>query len=127
MVIIDTTVWVHYLRGPDTPVGRLVAHLLKANEVLMVGPVLAELLQGAKDEDASAWLRARLERLPFMDLDKRTWTTAGELSLRLRKQGRMTPPMDLLIAALALQGGHQLYSLDEHLRRVPGLRLYEAG
>ena len=41
-------------------------------------------------------------------------------------EGRLTPLTDLLIAALALEGEHQVFTLDDHFQRVPGLRLYEA-
>lgn len=34
---------------------------------------------------------------------------------------------DLLIASLAMEYGHQVYTLDDHFQRVLGLRLYEVG
>jgi predicted nucleic acid-binding protein len=34
---------------------------------------------------------------------------------------------DVVIAAHALEGGHALFTRDEHFRHVPGLRLHAAG
>lgn len=100
--------------------------MLDANQVVMVGAILAEVLQGTRDEGGFAQLRSWLEVLPYVEPEKDTWIRTAELSVTLRSQGQLTPLMDLLIAALALELGHQVYTLDEHFQRVPGLRLYEA-
>ncbi len=46
--------------------------------------------------------------------------------MQLRGQGRLIPLTDLIIASLALEGDHQVFTLDEHFQRVPGLKLHEA-
>lgn len=38
----------------------------------------------------------------------------------------LTPLVDLLVATLVLEDGHEVCTPDEHFQRVPGLRLYEA-
>lgn len=90
----------------------------------MTGLVLAEVLQGARDEDFQK-LADLMTALPFLPADQDTWARAGELSFQLRRLGRLTPLTDLLIAAVALEGGHQVFTLDDHFQYVPGLRLYE--
>lgn len=124
MVIVDSTVWTHYLRTPETPIGHGLLRLLEADQVVMVGVVLAEVLQGARGEREFRQLRSWLEVLPYLEVTQETWAGAGELSMHLRAEGRLTPLTDLLIAALALEGDHHVYTLDEHFQRVPGLRLY---
>ena len=126
MVIVDSNVWIHWLRTPDTAIGRELGRLLDEEQVAMVGVVLAEVLQGARGQVEFDRLHSLLEVLPFLETSKDTWVRAGALSLQLRIEGKLTPLTDLVIAALALEGGHQVYSLDEHFQRVPGLRLYEA-
>lgn len=44
MVVVDSSVWIHYLRTPDSPVGRELARLLEADEVAIRGVILAEVL-----------------------------------------------------------------------------------
>ncbi len=63
---------------------------------------------------------------PFLELDKHTWIRAGRLSMEMRSKGLITPLTDLFIAALALEGDHEVYTLDDHFQRVPGLCLHEA-
>ena len=125
LVIVDTSVWVLYFRVPQSADGEEVERLITADEVAMVGVVYAELVQGARDKDELRVLGDRLEALPYLEAKKGTWRSAGQILLSLRRQGRTISVPDALIASLALEGGHQLYTLDEHFQRVPGLRLHE--
>ena len=91
---------------------------------MMVGPVLAEILQGARSDDALEFFSSRLTALPFLETDQETWVRAGELNFRLRRQGSMLSLGDLLISTLALDHDLPVYSLDGDFQRVPGLRTY---
>ena len=93
----------------------------------MVGVVLAEILQGARSPQEFDDLHGRLSVLPYVEATQETWARVGALSFQLRQRGQMVALVDLLIAALALEHGHQVYTLDEHFQRVPELRLHEAG
>ena len=126
MVIVDSNVWIHWLRMPNTDVGREFVRLLDSHQVSMAGVVLAEVLQGARREPEFDRLRTLLAALPYLETTKQTWARAGELAMQLRGQGRLIPLTDLVIAALALEGDHQVFTLDEHFQRVPELKLYEA-
>ena len=126
MVIVDSNVWIHWLRTPHTDIGRELVRLLDSHQVSMAGVVLAEVLQGARGEPEFDRLRTLLAALPYLETTKQTWARAGELAMQLRGQGRLIPLTDLVIAALALEGDHQVFTLDEHFQRVPELKLYEA-
>lgn len=90
----------------------------------MTGVVLAEVIQGVREPEAAAALATYLQRLPYVEADKDTWTRAGELSYRLRRQGRAIPLTDLVVAAIALKHDHHLYAVDEHFQRVPDLKMH---
>lgn len=126
LVIIDTSVWIQYFRDPDSAEGDEVERLINAGEVAMVGAVYAELVQGARSEKEVLDLEYDLDAFPFLETKKDIWRRAGRLLFDLRRQGLTVPVTDVLIAAVALEGGHHVYTLDEHFRRVPGLRLHEA-
>lgn len=125
-VIVDTSVWVQALRAANSVEKEEVDRLLASEETVMVGVVYTELLRGARDESEFRLLQSKLEVLPFLQADQETWRRTGRLLFDLRREGVTLPLPDALIAALALEGGHQVYTLDEHFQRVPGLRLYEA-
>ena len=124
MVVIDTSAWIKYLRDPDSESGRVTDSLLLGREVVMVGMVLAEVLQGARTRRELDILRDRLTALRFLHTDQETWISVGELALHLRERGAMIPITDLIIAAVAMRHNEPVYTLDDHFQRVPGLQLY---
>ena len=124
MVVVDSDVWIHYLRSPDSPTGSTLQALLDANTVVMVGVVLAEVLQGARTEREYSALLPRLNAVPYEETTKESWAAAGQIAAQLRGAGNTIPLTDVSIAAMAMEGGHELFSLDSHFARVPGLTLY---
>ncbi len=125
MVIIDASVWVRAFRVNSSIERQEVDRLLAQGEAVMVGGVLAEILQGARSEQEFDSLHERLSALPYEEATQETWARVGALSYQFRQQGLMVALVDLLIAALALEHDHQVYTLDEHFQRVPELRLHE--
>ena len=127
MLIADSSIWVHYLRDPSSPAGRALGSLLRNESVVMAGPVLAEILQGARSEADSVVLASHLDALPYVDADYDTWVRAGELGAYLRKRGLKVALADLAIAALAMRHSLALYTLDSDFKRIPGLELHSPG
>lgn len=95
-VLVDTSVWVSFLRAGKTAAPEL-AGALDDDGVVVAGPVIAELLQGLGESQ-----RVRLERtlaaLPIATLDRRDWVIAGHVAAELRRRG---PPCGLLDVAIA--------------------------
>ena len=125
MVLIDTSAWVQFLRSPDSSQGREVDALLERDNVVLTGVVLAGLLQGVRQGRQRTALARRFRALPYEDPDKEGWVKVGEIAAELRAQGRTMALSDLVIAVVALQGNHELFTLDADFDRVPGLRLHE--
>ena len=125
MVIADSSVWVAFQRQPESEVGRHLDSLLARDEVIMVGPVLTEILQGARSEQEFAFLAQRLKSLAFLDADQDTWVIAGRLNFELKTKGGLLASADLVVSALAVQHDLTLYTTDSDFSRVAGLRLYE--
>jgi tRNA(fMet)-specific endonuclease VapC len=126
VIIADSDVWIGLLRSPDTPVAIELTSLLRANKIAVVGVVLAEVLQGSRGEQEYGQLLNRLEALRYLEMDRETWTKTGEIAMQLRNEGLVTPLTDIAIAAVALEGNHEVFTNDKrHFARIPGLRLYE--
>jgi len=130
VVLVDTTVWIDWLRGRTSPPVARLAALLDEGDAALAPVILQELLQGAVDTAALLVLRRRFSALPVLT-PKRTLDVhadAGALYARCRWAG-VTPrsPHDCLIAATALAAGVQLLHDDRDFDRiadvVPGLRL----
>ncbi len=52
------------------------------------------------------------------------WEKAGELSAFLRRKGITIPLSDLIIAALAISGRYEAFTIDPHFEQAHGLKLY---
>jgi predicted nucleic acid-binding protein len=124
-VIIDTSVWIPALQQGNAAEKQEVDRLLAEDDAAMVGVVLVEILRGARSESDFLRYRARLDAIPMVESTAETWVLAGRLMFDLARQGQSIPLNDAIIAAHALVASYELFTRDEHFRRVPGLQLYE--
>ncbi|TKB70219.1 MAG: PIN domain-containing protein [Nitrospira sp.] len=124
MVIADTSVWIPFFNRPDSPEKAALDLLIDADEVVLVGVVLAELLQGCRASSERETLSEALLALPYYEVTQSTWSQTGDLSAQLLRKGLTLPLSDLIIAALAIEHHCPVYSLDTHFKKIPGVRLY---
>lgn len=124
MVIADTSVWIPFFNRPDSPEKLALDRLIDADEVALVGVVLAELLQGCRTSTERATLSESLLALFYFEVTQATWLRTGDLSAQLLRKGVTLPLSDLLIATLAIEHDCRVYSLDTHFKKIPDLRLY---
>ncbi len=97
MILVDTTVWIDWLRATPTPATGRLAALLDDGEAALAPVILQELLQGAASPRALLTLRRQFEALPMLmpRAGTATYAEAGTLYSRCRWQG-VTPhrPLD---------------------------------
>jgi predicted nucleic acid-binding protein len=126
-IIVDTCVWIEFFRKPESELTRHLKGLLRESKVIMVGMVMAEILQGVKASREANLVKQSLGKLPYLEITRDIWVTAGEISSSLRDirdKGVTIPLSDLLIAAIALSGNHEILTIDQHFNKVAGLRLH---
>jgi len=124
VVIADTSVWIRAMRIETSNERKVLDSLLQSNDVVMIGPVMGEILQGSRNAGEYDRLRSRLSALPFIETTRNIWSRSGEISYQLYRIGTPVALLDIVIAALALEYNQPLYTLDEHFGRIPGLELY---
>ena len=124
MVIADTSVWIPFFNRPDSAEKMALDMLIDADDVGLVGIVLAELLQGCRTSTERTTLSEALLALRYYEVTQSTWLRTGDLSAHLLRKGVTLPLSDLVIAALAIEHECRVYSLDAHFKKIPGLRLY---
>jgi len=124
VVIADTSVWIEYFKGGDEQARVTLRRLIRAEQAVLVGVVLAELLQGCRSSKEADTVPSTLAGLRFLETTFSVWKRTGELSASLRRKGTTLPPSDLLIATLALEHRCQVYTLDPHFEQIPGLTLH---
>lgn len=126
-IIVDTCIWIEFFRQRESKHTHRLKHLLRERKVIMVGMVLAEILQGVKAPKEAILVKQNLERLPYVEMTRKIWERASEISASLRSEGITIPLSDLIIAAAAFSGEHEVFTIDPHFEKVEGLRLHKWG
>ncbi|WP_305046445.1 type II toxin-antitoxin system VapC family toxin [Geoalkalibacter sp.] len=117
-VIVDTSAWIDFFRAPAGGIGDEVATLIEQDRAVLVGPVLAELLQGLKSRREADTLNELFSILPYLETTRDDWENAGDLLRRMRHNGITMPLSDTLIASIAKKHGHAVLTLDKHFEHL---------
>lgn len=117
-VLVDTSVWVAFLRGAHTPeVGHLDL-LLSEDAVATCAPIRAEVLSGASSKRELLHFTDLFQALPLMPLPDDAWERAAGLRFALARRGFQMALVDLLIALTAAHHRTPLFSLDQDFQRM---------
>jgi predicted nucleic acid-binding protein len=105
VVLVDTTVWVDFFGGKNTPqVQRLEQFLTEGEDVCICGVILTEILQGIREDSEYSETLSRFNVFLFLPMNRDTFVKAADLYRALRKQGiTIRKTVDCMIAAVAIE------------------------
>jgi len=131
MVIVDTTVWIDYLRGTENPETRWLERELQRQRLGVTDLIFCEVLQGIREQGAFARVRADLLKFQVFQTGGSELAIASAQNYRELRQGGYTvhKTIDCLIATFCLQARHELLHRDRDFdcfERVLGLRVVHA-
>ena len=126
MVIIDTTVWIDYLRGVINKETNYLDREVARQRFGLTDLILCEILQGISDEKSLTRVLQELRNFELFE------TGGADLAIeaarnfrRLRQHGHtVRKTIDCLIATFCLQHGHSLLHRDrdfDHFEELLGL------
>ena len=128
MIVVDSSVWIGYLRNAATPqVARLRGLLIQ--ERLLIGDlILLEVLQGARDEEHAAKLAAGLAAFePVAMVGQEVAVLAARNYQQLRAAGiTVRKTVDLIIATFCVLHDHVILHDDRDfnvMQPILGLRM----
>jgi predicted nucleic acid-binding protein len=121
MIVVDTSVWVAFLRDAASPVRPVLVELLDEDQALLPRPVRVELLSGAGGHTV-ALLQRTLGALETLTPSLDTWALVERWALAAASRGVRFGVGDLLIAACAAERGAQLWTLDEDFEAMVRLK-----
>ncbi|WP_223622989.1 PIN domain nuclease [Microbacterium sp. EST19A] len=130
MILVDSSVWISYLRDDGTPVVDTLDALLSAGaEVATTEPILMELLAGARKAQELTRVEALANGLPTVPVEPVTdFRNAAALYRASAMNGHPIRSMtDCLIAAIALRRDVPLLQRDRdftYLAEISPLRLH---
>ena len=105
MTLVDTTVWIDFFKGHDTPQVRHLESLIGADEdICICGVILTEVLQGVREDKDYAAVSTRFDAFIYLPMTQKTFRRAVEMYRSLRKQGvTIRNAVDCMIAAVAIE------------------------
>ena len=122
--MLDTNAVSAFMHGRSTTLDWRISAYGKA-ELCVSVVTYAETRYGLAQRPEAKRLAAAADAL-FDLVEILPWTAEvacryGEMRAQLRREGRMLQPLDMLIAAHALEAGATLVTTDRAFRVVPGL------
>ena len=131
MVIVDTTVWIDYLRGTSNPEVEWLDRELQRRRLGLTELILCDCLQVVRDR--GAFVRVSQVLLNFVVFETggiNLAVAAAENYRKLRERGRtVRRTIDCLIATFCIEGGHALLHRDRDFdvfEKWVGLRVIHA-
>jgi predicted nucleic acid-binding protein len=121
VILADTSAWVEYDRGTDSPVERRMTELISEDGPLAyTDPVVMEVLAGARTDARERDLRRLLLRFHLLRFDATVDFSAATRVYRTCRRAGITPRglLDCMIAAVAWRHHATLLSHDADLHRV---------
>jgi predicted nucleic acid-binding protein len=114
MVIVDTTVWIDYLNGVETPESEWLDQEATRQRLGLLDLMVCEILQGLASDDEAARVLRQLRRFEIFETGGVEFAAAAAHNYRQMRQGGRTvrKTIDCLIATFCLRGGHSLLHSD---------------
>lgn len=114
MILVDTSVWISFLRNSDSDITAILKSYLKRKEIYAVSAVFGELLQGVKNKRERELVVTLWENLPAVD-ETDLFIHAGNLSNEHKFYAHGIGLIDCYILAAALRNDLALWTLDKKL------------
>lgn len=114
MILVDSSVWIDYFRGTDTPEAVILDALLGSEPLAIGDLILAEVLQGFGSDRDFNQARTLLSAFEIVDIGGQTIAIQAAKNFRaLRARGiTIRKTIDTLIATRCIESGYLLLYSD---------------
>jgi predicted nucleic acid-binding protein len=116
MIILDTTIWIEFLKKHE-PYFSKISSLLEKAEILAVECVFGELLQGVRDDEEQNIILEYWTHLPKMEFPE-SIIEAGIYSRKNSLWKNGVGLIDAIILVHGIQGGIKIWTLDKKFLNV---------
>ncbi len=124
MILVDSSVWIDFFSSRPGPAGGELRRMIQHGEPFAItGVVVAEVLQGlVRDATIIERFLSQWDMLEPSGFE--TYRSAATTFRKARAAGVSLTTIDSLIAAIALEHGASVFTLDKDFSRITGLELY---
>lgn len=132
MIVADTSAWIDYVNGVTAPHTNILDEELARGRIITGDLIMAEFLQGFKEEKDFQAAREMMDILDYQDMaGKEIALQAAQNFRTLRKQGiTVRKTMDVIIATFCIENGWELIHNDrdfDRMEKILGLRVKSPG
>ncbi len=119
MVLFDSSLWIEILRkrGNESLKSEM-EEVIKQERIVICGIVKIEVLQGVREKKEFKKLKKIFEGFPELTFDKESADIACEIAWKMRRRGNPQPLSDIIISAICLRYGLELWHLDYHFEEI---------
>lgn len=118
MIIADTSIWIDSFRG-NLAIFKELRLLHDSDHLLIAGPIIAELLQGAKTKKEVELIMELWKDLPKTP-ENQPWYIAGINSFQNKWKSKGIGIIDAYLISLAWENGYKIWTLDKKLQKAAG-------
>lgn len=113
LILIDTSAWIcFFARKGFIEIKEAISALLDGNRVAIAGPILVELIQGARTDKEKDDLKGVIKGLHWLTITDDHWHEAADLSFNLRRKGVTISSVDSLLTVVALSNNCKVLHKD---------------
>lgn len=126
MILIDTCIWIDFLRGRDSSHVKLLEGLLDDGDAYLCEVTYAEICFGAKDDRLFKKYESDFSKIPLLTLPEKWHLKVARMGHQLRRSGCQPYMADLQIALTALTHKCELLTIDRDFipfQKMFGLKL----
>jgi len=121
MILVDTTIWIDFLRENSSPFKKRLHQLIEQEEDLCLSAInLTEILQGIKSETEFERTRRHFLAFPlFLMSDVSTYIHAARIYRTCQRSGKtVRKTVDCLTAAIAIENNLTLFHNDRDFDKI---------
>ena len=130
MVVADTTVWIDYIHGLDTPYTNALDNELLHNQVVTGDLLITEFLQGFRSDNDYKAAKGIMDSLIYYDMLGKDIAIQSAVNFRLLRKNGITirKTIDVIIGTFCIEHDFPLLHNDrdfEPMEKYLGLRIYK--
>ena len=120
MILVDTTVWIDFFAARSlSHVVALEALIKRRENICICGIILAEVLQGIRQDSEFRKTRDLFNSLILLPMPYTVFLRSAEIYRKLRKKGTtIRKPLDCMIASVAIENDIPLLHNDKDFQPI---------
>jgi len=132
MILVDTSVWIDFLKGTNSPERHTLHRLIEEEEDISITEIIVtEILQGIKEDRDFETVKDYLLEFPIhRPKGIETYLKAAEIYRDCRKKGKtVRKTVDCIIAAICMENDLAIFHKDRDFDRIEectGLKVLRA-